>query len=69
VLDGTTGLLADDQADFTAALRRLLTDADLRAALGEGARANGGRYTWEQTREGFAGVVQQVLAGGRVSSS
>ncbi len=69
VLDGTTGLLVDDQAGFTTALRRLLTDADLRARLGEGARANGGRYTWEQTREGFAEVVQQVLAGGRVASS
>ena len=68
VLDGTTGLLVDDQASFTEALRRLLTDADLRARLGDGARANGGRYTWEQTRAGFAAVVLRVLAGERVSS-
>jgi glycosyltransferase involved in cell wall biosynthesis len=69
VLDGTTGLLVDDRAEFTAALRRLLTDHDLRARLGEGARTNGGRYTWEQTRAGFAAVVQRVLAGERVSST
>src|SRR3954454_8629092 len=69
VLDGATGLLVDDRQEFTTALRWLLTDADLRDRLGEGARANGGRYTWEQTRAGFASVVEEVLAGKRVSST
>jgi hypothetical protein len=50
------------------ALRRILTDDELRQRLAEGAVAHGGRYTWDQTRAGFAEVVRQVLAGERVSS-
>jgi glycosyltransferase involved in cell wall biosynthesis len=68
VLDETTGLLVDDHEGFTQALRRLLTDHDLRTRLGEAARQHGGQYTWGQTRSGFAAVVTQVLAGERVSS-
>ena len=69
VQDGTTGLLVDDRDAFVDALRRLLTDDELRSRLGEGARRNGARYTWAQTRAGFADVVCEVLAGRRVSSS
>jgi glycosyltransferase involved in cell wall biosynthesis len=68
VRDGRTGLLVEDREGFVDALRRLLTDEDLRTRLGEGARVNGGRYTWAQTRAGFADVVGQVLAGRRVAS-
>jgi glycosyltransferase involved in cell wall biosynthesis len=68
VVDGTSGLLVDDQPEFVEALRRLLTDDALRGRLAEGARAHGGRYTWDQTRAGFAEVVRRVLAGERVSS-
>jgi len=68
VQDGRTGLLVDDREGFVDALRRLLTDDELRATLGEGARVNGARYTWGQTRSGFADVVTKVLAGQRVSA-
>jgi glycosyltransferase involved in cell wall biosynthesis len=68
VVDGISGLLVDDQPEFTEALRRLLTDDALRQRLAEGARAHGGRYTWDQTRAGFAEVVRRVLAGERVST-
>ena len=68
VQDGRTGLLVDDRDGFVDALRRLLTDDELRTRLGEGARVNGARYTWAQTRAGFAGVVTKVLAGQRVSA-
>jgi glycosyltransferase involved in cell wall biosynthesis len=68
VVDGISGVLADDRAGFVDALRRVLTDADLRQRLADGARAHGGRYTWDQTRAGFAEVVRCVLAGERVSS-
>ena len=50
------------------ALRRLLVDDELRTRLGEGARTHGGQFTWDQTRAGFAGVVEQALAGRRVST-
>ena len=39
IADGESGLLADTQEEFTAALRLLLTDADRRAQLADGARA------------------------------
>ncbi|MFZ2016005.1 MAG: glycosyltransferase family 4 protein [Nocardioides sp.] len=68
VQDGRTGLLVDDRDGFVDALRRLLTDDELRTRLGEGARVNGARYTWAQTRAGFADVVTKVLAGQRVSA-
>ncbi|WP_238343106.1 glycosyltransferase family 4 protein [Nocardioides cynanchi] len=68
VVDGVSGLLVDDQPEFVDALRRLLTDHELRARLAEGARTHGGRYTWDQTRAGFADVVRRVLAGERVST-
>ena len=68
VVDGTSGLLVDDQPEFVEALRRILTDDVLRRRLAEGAVAHGGRYTWDQTRAGFAEVVRRVLAGERVST-
>jgi glycosyltransferase involved in cell wall biosynthesis len=42
VLDGATGLLAQtgDAASFARAIARLLTDAPLRSALGQAARAH-----------------------------
>jgi glycosyltransferase involved in cell wall biosynthesis len=51
VEDGVTGLLVppDDPAALAAAVRRLLADDRLRAALGRaGARRAARRYTWEQ---------------------
>jgi glycosyltransferase involved in cell wall biosynthesis len=68
VVDGTSGLLVDDQPGFVEALRRILTDDALRRRLAEGAVAHGGRYTWDQTRAGFTEVVRRVLAGERVST-
>ena len=68
VVDGTSGLLVDDQAGFVEALRRVLTDEELRRRLAKGAMEHGGRYTWDQTRANFAEVVGTVLRGERVSS-
>lgn len=61
IVDGVTGLLVDDYPGFVAALRRLLADADERARLGEGARRLGGRFTWAETRAGFAEVVASTV--------
>jgi glycosyltransferase involved in cell wall biosynthesis len=68
VVDWTSGLLVDDQQAFVEALRRVLTDDELRHRLAAGALAHGGRYTWDQTRAGFADVVRRVLAGERVAT-
>ncbi|MFN8195060.1 MAG: glycosyltransferase family 4 protein [Nocardioidaceae bacterium] len=57
LVDGETGLLADDEADFTHALGRLLTDADLRDRLGVAAEKHARSFTWEPSQEQFAGLV------------
>jgi glycosyltransferase involved in cell wall biosynthesis len=63
VLDGMTGLLvADDQMAFTAAIRRLLMDDELRAELGEAAQLRAVTFTWEQTAKSFWMVLNAALS-------
>lgn len=57
VLDGTTGLLAEDVDDFTAKLHRLLADHVGRQEMGEAARAHAARFTWAAAGAKFAAVV------------
>ncbi len=62
VLDGSTGLLVgDDQEAFVEAVRRLLTDQDLRLRLGEEARLRAATFTWEQTAKSFAVVLHDAV--------
>lgn len=49
VLDGETGLLADDLTGFAVALRRLLTEPALRESMGRAARAHAARFSWPAT--------------------
>jgi glycosyltransferase involved in cell wall biosynthesis len=49
VLDGETGLLVEDVAGFGAALRRLLTDTELRDGMARAARAHAARFSWPAT--------------------
>jgi glycosyltransferase involved in cell wall biosynthesis len=49
VIEGRTGLLADDRDDVTAGLHAVLSDADLRSRLATGAREHAAQYTWETT--------------------
>ncbi|WP_235734862.1 glycosyltransferase family 4 protein [Nocardioides alcanivorans] len=49
ILDGTTGLLAHDEADFIDAVRRLLADDELRRDLGHKAQLRTAEFTWEAT--------------------
>ena len=66
--DGFSGLLADDQDGFTEALRAVLTDARLRADLGEGARKMSHTYTWDSAQQSFGLVLQAVLEDRRIDS-
>ena len=63
-----SGLLVDEPRDFVDALRDLLTDAALRARLGEGSLEVSHRFTWEHAQESFAHVVAAVLRGERVDA-
>ncbi len=49
VVDGETGLLADDGPGLTAAVQRLVADDDLRTGMGEAARSRAAGFTWERT--------------------
>jgi glycosyltransferase involved in cell wall biosynthesis len=65
VRDGVTGLLADDEAGFLEALRRILTDSDLRERLGTAAAVWANSFSWDTTTADFADMVQNVAQRGR----
>ena len=58
LVDGRTGLLATDGADYTAKVRLLLTDHALRTAMGAAARAHAGSFTWPAAGARFATLVE-----------
>jgi len=60
VVDGVTGLLVDDEAGFTAALRRLLDDAELRRSLGMAAEARTWEFGWDTAARSFGRVLARA---------
>jgi glycosyltransferase involved in cell wall biosynthesis len=69
IVDGESGLLVDDEDQFTAALREVLGDEVLRKSLGEGAYWHAAAHTWEQSRTNFAAVLDAAIRGERVAAS
>ena len=63
-----SGVLVDDQAEFTTTLGRLLTDHVERERLGEGALAMSHEFTWQHAQESFTHVVASALRGERIDS-
>jgi glycosyltransferase involved in cell wall biosynthesis len=68
IIDGRTGVLVDDEAEFTSELGRLLVDPALRQRLGRAARHQAGRFTWEQAQQDFAGKLEELLRLGQPRS-
>jgi glycosyltransferase involved in cell wall biosynthesis len=68
IVDARTGVLVDDETEFTAQLGRLLVNPDLRRRLGRAAQQHAGRFTWEQAQEDFAGKVEELLRRGQTAS-
>jgi glycosyltransferase involved in cell wall biosynthesis len=62
IVTDTSGLLVDSQADFVAAIGRLLGDVELRERLGKGAYEHSLRYTWEDAEAAFVNVLDQAYA-------
>ena len=61
IVDGETGLLADDEAGLVAAVSRLVDEPGLRERLGAAARERAATFTWERT----ARETLDVLEGAR----
>ncbi|HET7899908.1 MAG TPA: glycosyltransferase [Candidatus Nanopelagicales bacterium] len=57
IVDGVTGILADDLDSFVSATRTLLADADLRRSLGNAARDHARLYSWD----GAVDTMEKVL--------
>ena len=65
VHEGHSGLLADDERGLTEDLRAVLTDADLRLRLSEGARKHAATFTWDATATGVFAPLAARAAGRR----
>jgi glycosyltransferase involved in cell wall biosynthesis len=68
VVDGYSGVLADDRAGFTQAISALLEDEEQRARLGRGAQVTSQAFTWGHAQESFATVMRAVLEGRRLDA-
>ncbi|MEA2404124.1 MAG: hypothetical protein QOE08_771 [Thermoleophilaceae bacterium] len=68
IVDGRTGLLADDGAELAAKVRRILEDRELRESLGREALARASGFTWEATaRRTLALLEEQALKASRTT--
>ena len=57
VVDGVTGLLADDELQFVSCLRQVLSDGALRHRLGVAAEARTWEFGWDTAVRSFARVL------------
>ncbi|OBA93510.1 glycosyl transferase [Mycobacteriaceae bacterium 1482268.1] len=67
IVDGVTGLLVDDRRELVTGLERLLTDRVLREQLGSKAQIRSSDFSWAQSADAMATVLESTVAGKRVS--
>src|SRR4051794_25604973 len=60
IVDGETGVLADDVEGLTAAVRRLVGDRALRERMGEAARRRAAEFTWERTARDSLALLESA---------
>jgi glycosyltransferase involved in cell wall biosynthesis len=60
IVEGQTGLLADDFDDFTAQVEELLSDRSRRLAMGRAGVEWAGRFDWEHSIGRFESLVRDV---------
>lgn len=63
IVDGATGLLAENQEQFIAQIAHLLGDPDLLERFGKQARTHADAQSWEASGVRFAATVDATLAG------
>lgn len=66
IVDGETGLLADDLDDLTRQVDRLLMSQELRESLGEAGRRRAATFTWEHSVDAFERVLAESLGQRRI---
>lgn len=62
IVDGATGLLADDLDELTAATEDLLDDELRRRALGRAAATRAATFTWDQTVRSWDALLRRTVA-------
>ena len=62
VVDGVTGLLADDEQSYVEDVRRLLLDDELRLRLGRQAQEQAATWTWDAAIEAMETVLTQAVS-------
>ncbi len=62
VVDGTTGLLADNPIELTAAIRRLLDNAEEREQMARAGLERSWNFNWERTAALTIGVLRGAIA-------
>lgn len=62
IVEGETGLLADDFADFTAQVEKVLADRRLRTAMGQAGVEWAKRFSWQDSAEQFESLVRDVAS-------
>jgi glycosyltransferase involved in cell wall biosynthesis len=67
IIDGVTGVLADDHADLVNRLEQLLADPVLRDQLGAKAQVRSAEFSWRTSAEAMRSVLESVAAGDRVT--
>ncbi len=67
IVDGDTGLLAEEPEELTRRVRALLDDPGQRDALGAAAEARARGFTWENTATANLAVLEKAAAAPRVS--
>jgi len=68
VVDGVTGLLADDQPELVEQTRRLLSDRALRERMGAAAAARASEFDWSVTTASVERVLLEAASEGQASS-
>jgi len=62
VIDGVTGLLAGSDDELSAALARLVADADLRRRMSAAAIEHAAKFEWDGVTEQWSKILERAVA-------
>jgi glycosyltransferase involved in cell wall biosynthesis len=61
VVDGVTGLLAGSDAELSAALSRLIQDAQLRSRMSAAAISHSEKFDWDEIAAQWAAIMEEAM--------